>query len=374
MKMQEVVHVLQITTRLGTGGVQSFLINYARHMDTTKLVFDYAVQTEEKQRYDEEVLEQGSHIYVTKSMIANPAGYFEDIYHICKEHPEIKIVHSHLNYRNFLPLLAAKCAGVKIRISHSHSAYNASSALKDIARKMYQFALPLFATEYWGCSQKANRWLYGEKSKEAKSVHNAISTERFRYSDEKRKLVRKSLKLDENDIAIIHVGTFSAPKNHEFLIQMFAQYHNQHANAKLILCGDGVKKEKIINEIAKYNLQHAILMLGMIDNVQDILNAADAFVLPSLYEGAPLSVVEAQTNGLPCVASLAVPEDVLFASNCKRCSDFDEDEWCVAIDEMMAMKEDRKKGILRTQREGFDIDIEAQKLEKLYLTCMEKKK
>ena len=155
---------------------------------------------------------------------------------------------------------------------------------------------------------------------------------------------------------------------------MFAQYHNQHANAKLILCGDGVKKEKIINEIAKYNLQHAILLLGMADNVNDILNAADAFVLPSLYEGAPLSVVEAQTNGLSCVVSLAVPEDVLFASNCKRCSTFDEDEWCRAIDEMMAMKEDREKGMIRAQREGFDIDIEAKKLEKLYLACMEKKK
>ena len=124
---EEPIHILHFTTKLGTGGVQSFLVNYAKHMDPERVVFDFAVQTDKEQRCDAEMRAHGGRIFPIHSMTASLTKYFWDVYHLCKNHPEISVAHSHLNYRNVVPLLAARLAGVPIRISHSHNAYEAAS-------------------------------------------------------------------------------------------------------------------------------------------------------------------------------------------------------------------------------------------------------
>ena len=370
--MQNPVHVLHITTHLGTGGVQSFLVNYAQNINTKKVVFDVAVQTTEPQRYDDVIESAGGMIYPVRLMTKSPIGFFLDIYKICKQHPEIQIVHSHLNYRNFLALFATKCANVPIRISHSHSAYEAKNKAKELARWIYQFLLPLFATDYWGCSEKANQWLYGTKRQNTVVIHNCIDAEKYRFNLSVRDRKRTSLNLTENDLVLVHVGTFGDAKNHMFLLRMFAKYLEKHESANLILCGDGPNRKKIESEIQRLKIGPNVKMLGMVHNIEEILIASDVFVLPSLYEGLPLSAVEAQASGLACVVSAAVPEEAIFMRNCCVCDQFDSDKWIDLIDKVYNMSMDRGAGYKLAKEAGFDILSETQRLEKLY-TCREGK-
>lgn len=363
----EPIHVLHVTTRLSAGGVQSFLINYAEHMDNKKIVFDVAVQSTEPQRYDCVIKSMGGRIFYVRPMTTSKMGFFLDIYRICKENPELKTIHAHLNYRNFIPLLAAKCAKVPVRISHSHSAYEAKSKMKKVARWIYQAFLPTFASEYWGCSKKANEWLYGKNRRNMVVVHNAIDAVAYRFSYSIRESERTQLRLEDKDIAIAHVGTFGEAKNHIFMLRMFASYLKKHENARLILCGDGSNREKIEKEISTLHIEKHVNLLGMISNVRDILMAADVFILPSLFEGLPLSVVEAQASGVACVVSNAVPLEAIFAPNSVICDGFDIDTWISKIDDVRAINCNRVEAYKLTEEAGYDIISEAKKLKERYV-------
>lgn len=366
------IHVLHFTTRLSAGGVQTFLVNYATHMETNKIVFDFAVQTSEPQRYDREMQDLGGRIFPLHSMSDSIVKYFVDVFKLCKSHPEIQVVHSHLNYRNFIPLFAARLAGVPIRISHSHSAYNSESRLKTYARKMFQTFLPIFATELCGCSEKAIQWLYGKYSPRASVVHNAINTQNYLFDEKKRQRMRNKLSLCEQDIVLIHVGTFGHAKNHDFLLRMFAEYRKHIVNAKLLLCGDGSLRDMIEATIKELEIANSVILVGMTDHVSDYLMAADVFVLPSLYEGLALSTVEAQASGLPCVVSSAVPDEAIFMENVRIVDQFELSIWCNMIEELRSGSINRCDGAGKARQAGFDIEQEASKLEKWYLTLTEK--
>lgn len=363
------IHVLQCTTRLSAGGVQTFLVNYAKHMDPTKVIFDFAVQTKVPQIYDNVVKSLGGNIYYSRP-VSSQLGYFEDIKNICKKHSEIKIVHSHLNYRNYLPLLAAKSANVPVRISHSHSSYLAQSKLKHVARNVFQTFLPLFATDYWGCSQKANQWLYGKRANKAKVVNNAIETEKYHFNIDTRKRQRELLGIEDDCTAIVHVGTFGEAKNHEFLIKLFSDYHKLNQSSKLFLCGDGPLRPQIEKQIEDLNLETSVILLGMINDIPDVLMAADVFVFPSLYEGFSISLVEAESTGIPAVASTACIE-ADFNKNCIICEGFDSKKWIYAIERAQSISFERKSGAYYAANAGFDINIEAKRLEKMYMQCLE---
>ena len=367
---EEPIHILHFTTKLGTGGVQSFLTNYAEHMDPKRVVFDFAVQTNEEQRYDTEIRALGGRIFSICSMTDSLTKYFCDVYCLCKEHPEISAVHSHLNYRNIFPLLAARLAGVPVRISHSHNAYEATSKVKEVARKIYRVFLPAFETQSWGCSEKANVWLYGERCKDTKVIHNAIPVQRYRFQDEIRTSIRQKLGIQNEDIVWVHVGTFGEAKNHKFLLELFAEYQKKMGTAKLLLCGDGTLKTQIERQIRDLNLEKNVILLGMTDQVPGLLMAADVFVLPSLYEGLPLSIIEAQASGLPCIVSGAVPQEAIFMENACVCDRFDTHIWCDAIEKMRSICLNRGIGADRAQQAGYDIDTEAQKLQGIYLSLV----
>ena len=362
------IHVLQCTTKLCTGGVQTFLTDYLSNIDRDKIIFDFAVQTNEPQRYDDDMRNLGCRIFPVTPMKRSQYQYYRDIVDICKNHPEIQIVHSHMNFRNFLPLLAAKRAGVTRRISHSHNSYEASGVMKRIARNMYQLLLSTFATDYWGCSEKANKWLYGRYAKESIVIHNAIPVERYKFDKIIREKQRKMLGLSENEVAIVHIGTFGMAKNHKFLIDMFSKYQKIHTNTKLLLCGDGGLRSDIKKQVADNNLDKSVIMLGMVSNVSEILMASDVFVLPSLFEGLPISTIEAQASGLPCVVSGAVPNEAIFKNNVIKCFGFKIDKWVQSIEEVQRFPKERgTKDIMLATKAGFNIENEAERLERLYL-------
>lgn len=365
------VRVLQCTSQLSAGGVQSFLLNYSAYMDKNQIIFDYIVQTDEKCEYDDMVEKDGSIIHRVTSMNISIKSYMNDLYKILKKHPEYQIVHANLNFRNIFSLLAAKKAGVKVRISHSHSNYEAENILKKIRRGVFRILLPLVTTDYWACSELAGVCLYG-KNKNVKVIHNAIQTEKFLYSETIREAIRKKMNIESKEVWL-HVGMFGKVKNHDFLIELFAFYLKKNPETVLILCGDGDEKVNIEKKVKNYNISDKVYFMGKINNVCDFYNVADIMLCTSLYEGLPLVCIEAQASGCAIVASNGVPEEALWNINTVRCEDWDLDTWERSIKTTLESKVDRKKLNVNCKNAGYDIKTEARKLEQKYLELQEER-
>lgn len=368
MKIHQPVRVLHFTSRLNIGGVQSFLLNYAEHINTEQIVFDYVVQTNEESEYDKRVKSEGSQIYSVTPMTVSNIRYIKDVYKLLKAHPEYKIVHAHLNFRNMLPLFAAKIAGVKVRISHSHSNYETTNFLKKILRCFFRLVITTLATDYYACSESAGVWLYGNKKGERKInvVHNAIQASDFLYSQNVREAIR--FKNGWNDKFVwIHVGMFGKAKNHEFLIKLFRHCKKNDKNAMLILCGDGPERRNVEDMIVNYKMEDSVRFLGTINNVNELFMAADLMVYPSLYEGLPLACVEAQATGCPCVISSAVPEETVFNCNVKKCFDWSFCSWEQCIEGVKNKQLAREVLNAGCRKAGYDITVEANELMQRYL-------
>ena len=371
-KQQKPIRILQFTTQLSLGGVQTFLLNYAEHMNSDTVIFDYVVQTKEPCVLNERVKKSGSKIYSVTSMEESLVGYMKDVYHLLKTHPEYKIVHTHLNYRNLFPLLSAKMAGVKVRISHSHSNYVATSRTKSIARKTFRLLLPMLATDYWACSKVSGEWLYGKNDK-VRVIHNAIAQSKYKYSEKIRVNLRKEYHID-NQTVWIHVGMFGEAKNHKFLLRLFYEHLKHNPNTVLVLCGDGAEKKNIEQLAIDYGISEKTIFLGNVDNVNEYLMMADIMIISSLYEGLSLACVEAQTAGCPVVASSAVTEEAIFSEIVERCLGWNISVWEKCIDHISKINVDREKMALLCQENGYDISIEAKKLEKVYSELFERVK
>lgn len=362
--LREPIRVLQFTTKLTFGGVQTFLLNYDEHMNPKNVIFDYVVQTNVPCVLDERVKQRGSKIYSVTPMEKSLIRYMRDVYQLLKKHPEYKIVHAHLNYRNLFPLLCARLAKVKVRISHSHNNYTATSGLKSIERKIFRFLLPMIATDYWACSKVAGEWLYG-RSKSFKVIHNAIETSKYRYSEEIQENLRKKHCISDQ-IVWINVGMFGKAKNHKFLLRLFYEHLKKNPDTYLVLCGDGTERKNMEQLATEYGIYKKVFFLGSVDNVNEYLMMADIMITPSLFEGLPLVCVEAQATGLPVVASSAVPEEALFGKNTERCMSWEISDWEDSISRVIKMKVDRIQANMLCNENDFDIDTEAIKLQNIY--------
>lgn len=359
------IDVLCVTTKLGFGGVQNFLITLAEPLLKEGIRLNFAVQTRETQKFDSYVENLGCKIFRITPLGESKIRFMKDIRKVLRNNPQIQIIHSHQNFANAYSLLAA--SGLVKRISHSHSQYEASSIWNRLIKFLFKCFLPLLAEKYWGCSEKSNRWLYGRraKSKNCLVIKNTIDCRKFKFNAERRKVIRNELHIGDEKIWI-HIGTFSHAKNHEFLLKMFGQSLQQNPNQRLILCGDGLERENIEQQIKELGIGNKVIMPGNVSNTYDYLSAADRFVFPSLYEGFPISVVEAQANGIPCIVSTAVPESCAINPNVIRVDNLDISQWLdgIARTDKMTMK--REEGVVNIANAGFSIDVEAPLLAKAY--------
>ena len=291
--------------------------------------------------------------------------YCKDIYKLLKKHPEYNVVQAHLNFRNILPLMMAKLAGVQIRISHSHSNYPLKKLRQKIQKRIFQTLIKLIATDYWACSEQAGEWLYG-KNKKIKVINNAIYSSNYLFSEDIRREYRTKYSISTQEVWM-NIGMFGLAKNHVFLINLFKCYLEENPNTILMLCGDGDLKKNIELEIEKYDLKDKVFMLGVVENVQDYLMMADIVIIPSLFEGASLVCVEAQATGCPVTCSEAVPEEMIWNENVKKCTDWNLDTWISNIKIAIATKLNRVEANKKCKEKGFDVIEEARKLQDIYL-------
>lgn len=364
------IDVLCVTTKLCVGGVQTFLINNAEPLLKYGVRLNFAVQTDQKQCYDDYIMSLGCKIFHITSLGASKIRFMKDIRSILKLNQSIRIIHTHQNFANLYSLLAAH--SLSVRISHAHSSYPSTSLFNRIIKWGFKQSLPLIATNYWACSEKAAQWLYGKHShsKKCEIINNAINTSRFKFNPEVRNRVRATLNLSDKTV-LCHVGTFGEAKNHMFLLDVFKSYHDANPLSHLLLCGDGPLRKPIEDKIEKLGLNDSVTLLGNVINAEEYLSASDIFVFPSIFEGFALSVLEAQTSGIPCIASSAVPEQCIINPNAVRISGYNVADYLAAIDSISKVSFDREQGADQIISAGLDIETEAERIAKLYKESLE---
>ena len=304
--MKRVLHVIQ---KMGYGGIETLIMNIYRNIDRTKIQFDFAKNTEEKGEYEEEIEKLGGKIYKLPKRRNHFLFYKKAWNQFFKEHQgEYSTIHMHVSsLTDIQPLISAKKYGVKNRLIHSHNTFQ-KGILHNILNRVHRVYIRKYATKLLACSTEAGEYCFGNQKFEV--IKNGIDSKKYIYNDDTRKKIRSMLNMPEEILALVHVGRFSEQKNHTFLIDIFKEIYNRNKNARLFLVGDGVLKESIETKVKELKLQDKVIFLGTMDNVNEILQAMDAFLLPSLHEGLPVVGIEAQAAGLPIYISDTVSPEV----------------------------------------------------------------
>ena len=361
--MNQPIRILHVVTYMGRGGLETMLMNYYRHIDRDLVQFDFLTHRQERAAYDDEIESLGGIIYRLPRLVPWSRTYQYALDTFFKSHPEYRIVHVHQDCLSSVILKVAQRNGVPVRIAHSHSSAQDKN-LKYPIKLYYRRLIPRFATDLFACGKDAGDWMFGGATFQV--LNNAIDAASYRYDLQKASQMRQNLNIPQNALVIGHVGRFSPPKNHEFLVDIFAALYKTVQNVFLLLVGDGDLRPKIEEKVRSLGLTEHILFTGIRSDVPDLLQAMDVFVFPSLYEGLPVTMVEAQAAGLPCVISEQIPRDCDLTELVHRISlDDDPALWAEQILSVKtSLRKDTGEQIVAA---GFDIIENVKQLQNYYL-------
>lgn len=307
------IRVLHFVSTLSRGsGVMSVIMNYYRHIDRGKVQFDFLHFIACEDSYMDEIRELGGKIYC----IDKPGSSFQSIKQLnsfFRLHAgEYTWLHNHEVYLTFLLRPIANRYGLEKFIVHCHATKYSDKTLNAVRNRILCLPIRFMKVERFACSEAAGKFLYGEKMLKAGKVfimHNAIDCEKFRFRPEVRERLRKEMGL-EGKFVIGHVGRFERQKNHEFLIEVFAECKKEIDSCILLLIGEGSLRSKIEKKVVEKGLKNSIIFLTKRNDMEYLYQVMDLFVLPSLYEGLPVSCLEAQVNGLECIVSRTVTDEL----------------------------------------------------------------
>lgn len=315
------IRVLHVLGGLDRGGAESMVMQLYRNIDRSTIQFDFIVHTPQKQAYYQEVLSLGGKIYHFPAFNGKNFFAMRKLWkRFFEQHPEYTIVHSHVrSYASVYMPIAKKCG--RKTIIHSHSTSNGKSVISAV-KYLLQYPLRFQADYLFACSTESGKWLYGSRALKKNNyvfLPNGIDIERYRYSKETANEYRAKLNL-QNNFVIGHVGRFHEAKNHMFLLDIMAEVCHKRSDAMLLLVGDGPQREKIEEKIRKMDLEQRVILTGSRSDVPELMQAMDVFVFPSLWEGLPVTVVEAQASGLPCLVSDKITKDIDISDLVNRLS------------------------------------------------------
>lgn len=366
----EPIRVLHVVVQTDQGGIENFIMNLYRNIDKDKIQFDFLKHRYTTGYFDEEIKRFGGRIYSvlpfnTKNLLTK--RYQKSLNDFFKNNT-YNIVHSHVNTWSGYVLEAAFNNKVPVRISHAHSSYrkgNDLSKIKSIIKTIPKKKIPKYATVCFACSEAAGKWLYNNQSYTV--INNAIDTEKFCFNEKTRKKIRNQMNILEDQLVLGHVGSFSYPKNHEFLIDIFNEVHKEKPDSILLLVGDGELKKSIEKKVNLLDLQDSVIFTGVRSDVSDLMQAMDAFVFPSHFEGLPVTLIEAQASGLPCFTSsnvtneAKITEQVEFIDLEQTARDWTKK---ILFVEKSYFRTDLNENIYKNK---YDVKENAKQLERFYL-------
>lgn len=358
------IRVLHVVTSMDRGGLETMLMNYYRHIDRSLVQFDFLTHRTEKAAYDDEIESLGGKLYHMPRLVPWSRSYRNAMDSFFLEHPEYRIVHVHQDCLSSVALQEAKKCGVPVRIAHSHSS-NQNRDVKYPIKMIYMHKISKYATSLIACSQKAGNWMFSGAPFEI--LPNAIDVTAFKFDLEKRKNLRNKLNISEHTVLLGHVGRFMPEKNHTFLLDIFAEVAQMEPDARLMLVGDGKLRSAIEKKAKHMGLDRKVIFTGVRSDIQDLLQAMDVFVLPSLYEGLAVTLVEAQAAGLPCVISDNVTDECRVTTGLVTKLSLSDTtrRWAEHI--LTLRSTPRTDRCDEVKASGYDIKTGAKKLEQFYL-------
>ena len=357
--------VLEILTYINGGGAAMVVYNYLSHMNLDGLQVDVlAIEQPIKPFLEDKFKELGVGVYYLPKKISKRVGKFKQIVKANK----YDVVHSYCEFMSEIYLGIAACYGVKTRIIHSHMAGGHYSFIKNLYAPLGRMIARKVATHYFGCGIDACKSMWGEKTFNKGKCHilnNAIDIEKFKFNSDLRDSVRKEMEWN-NKYVVLNVGRFVEQKNHDFLIDVYGALAEKEPNSLLVLIGEGPLMEQIKKKVDDLKLNEKVVFLGLRNDVCRLMNGADVFFLPSLFEGLPIVSVEAQTNGLPIVMSEGVTResaitDIASFVSFKRSLG----TW---VNTLLVKHEGQRTDYANKVRlKNFDLRMEANKLRNFYL-------
>ena len=370
----EPIRVLQVVGRMDRGGIETMIMNLYRHIDRSKVQFDFLAHYGREAVYNDEIRSLGGRIFEMPALKDDTHVYYwrlfsyiKALHCFFKEHPEYKIIHGHMTNTASIYMPIAKKYGVTCRIAHSHNT-RGKAGLLGVVTDMLQKFVTRNATDFFACSEAAKHWFYPEKliaEGKARVLANAVDAERFRFNEQKRKELREELKLGDS-LAIICVARFRPEKNQTFLIDVLKEMLKVRQDVIFVFAGEGPCEEAVKAKAKEYGVEKHTRFLGMRTDIPDVLCAADAFVLPSLWEGLPVTAIEAQASGLHCVVNDALTEEMNALGMVEYLPlDVSVGEWVNAL--ITAASKPRHDTYEDTVASGYDINTTAPWLQEFYL-------
>lgn len=362
------IRILQISYGMDRGGAETLIMNIYRNIDRTKVQFDFLLHNPERTAYEDEIESLGGRIHhIPRFLGYNKLSYDRALKDFLTAHPEYEIIHDHLMDSAEETFEVAKKLG-RITIAHSHTVQN-GHGIEDGIRFLFRRNLYKYADVRLACSKNAGLWLYRNK-KDFIIINNGIDTEKYRFSEEARNRKRNELGVDDGTFLVGNVGRLVKDKNQERLIDVFSLFHKAHEGSKLMITGSGELEEVLKKKVKNKGLEESVIFTGERSDIPAILAASDIFLFPSLSEGLGIVLVEAQAEGLPCVFSSTIPEEVdLIPSLVNRVSlDEDDDVWVKKMEQVLKKKiPERETQHLAVRDKGYDIRKTAGIMENLYL-------
>lgn len=357
--------VLHIPTGgLFSDGILSCITDYMAAMDKTDLDVRVLATNNAEDNAVQKVKKSGCKVVSIPYRKANIVKYFFSLYrYLARE--KIDIIHVHGSSAIMsVELLTAKLAGCKVRIAHSHNTTCEHQKVDKLLRPIFNKAY----TEAFACGSEAGKWMFGNR--EFTIIPNGRDIKKYEYNAQRRIDYRNKLKIPRDAFVLGHVGRFNVQKNHEYLVRIFEELYKNDSNTYLVLVGTGEKIDEIKDLVKKSMIKDNVIFTGVVDNVADYLSVFDVMLLPSLYEGLPMVVIEWQIAGLPCIVSDTVTKECAITPLVKFKSLKEGPEnWAKTIENISPQDREKNKELLfnSIRKAGYDIESDAVRLRDRYI-------
>lgn len=360
--MKRILHVI---AELGVGGAEKVSMDLGLFMKRFGYDSHYIVFGETVGEYEIILKENHQTILHFDSPGNGYFRFFRQLLSLMRKY-KYQVVHAHTMFNCGIVMLAARMAGVPVRVSHAHSALlPESNLLRGCYEHLMRILMFRCSTDLVACGLAAGKKLFGPKALAhgCKVILNGVNLDAFRFQSDRRYFMRDKLGLNDSFV-IGHSGRMVDVKNQQFLVKLLPRIQQIRPDAKLLLLGDGEERPMIQTLINELELNDSVVVPGTVLNVNDYLNCMDVFAFPSLYEGMPLSIIEVQANGLPCVLSTGVPKDVYLTDLVTPLPLDKPEDWVEAI--CGARRGEPENYADELKAKGFDTETVMRKFLKIY--------
>ena len=362
------IRILHIVGKMDRAGAETILMNLYRQIDRDKIQFDFITFSSDKGDYDDEIISLGGKIIPIIGN--NPVSRMIKLTRFLITHPEYQIMHAHMLLSNAFHLLAAKRAGVKYRISHSHNTSNGKTGLVNKTYEKWSLLINRnLSTHKIACGNLAANYLFGS-TKDVLILPNAVDVdEMIKTSEVSRNYIEEKFSHTNKNLGlkVVQVGRLSKVKNHDFTLEIAKELKKRQVTFTILIIGQGPLEDRLKSKVIEDGLENYVLFLGVRSDVTELMSSADYMIMPSLHEGFPVVLVEAQTVGLTSIISDKISPEVdlgldlvefLPLTNIKSWADR------LMLPKTLDIDNKCLKSILKTQ--GFDVKANASTLSSFY--------